>query len=264
MGRKARLCGIIPLYHSKQQLLSRLLAAISPDSVVLVANDGRDYSDYREAKLLKPTCNLGFGGGANSGMVKVFNQNFDWAVILNQDLEMTPAAWKELAQILSQKSPGIYGPFIGSLDRKRFTTVFPSLDPDPRCTYVSGACLAIHRTVYQNIGGFYEPYFMYYEDADLCLLAKKQGFPVEKVHLSGLKHIQLPVFPPGSADHEYYLARNHFRFVWRQAPQSLILREMIRLPYSFRQQISKGNKAAVTGLIHGLISRQGEWGGGIW
>lgn len=47
---------------------------------------------------------------------------------------------------------------------------------------ISGACLMTRRKVFQEVGGFTEDYFMYYEDTDYCL----------KVHRAGWKNYFVP------------------------------------------------------------------------
>jgi len=42
--------------------------------------------------------------------------------------------------------------------------------------YVSGCCMMIKREVFERIGFFDEEFFLYYEDVDFCLRAKKAGF----------------------------------------------------------------------------------------
>ncbi|MDP3998539.1 MAG: glycosyltransferase family 2 protein, partial [bacterium] len=53
----------------------------------------------------------------------------------------------------------------------------PSLSYHP-LTYLSGCCLAIKRQVFEKIGLFDEKYFLYFEDLDFCLRAKKAGFKI--------------------------------------------------------------------------------------
>jgi GT2 family glycosyltransferase len=48
--------------------------------------------------------------------------------------------------------------------------------PDGR-GFVSGAAMLIDRTSFEQLGGFDERYFMYYEDIDLCLRANAHGVP---------------------------------------------------------------------------------------
>jgi N-acetylglucosaminyl-diphospho-decaprenol L-rhamnosyltransferase len=48
---------------------------------------------------------------------------------------------------------------------------------------VMGAFLMIRRALFEEVGGFDERYFLYYEDVDLCLAARQAGWSV--VHYSG-------------------------------------------------------------------------------
>lgn len=41
--------------------------------------------------------------------------------------------------------------------------------------YVSGACMVIRKPIFDLVKGFDERFFLYYEDADLCLSLKKHG-----------------------------------------------------------------------------------------
>ncbi len=43
---------------------------------------------------------------------------------------------------------------------------------------VSGACMLVKRNVFQKLGGFDENFFMYLEDLDFCLRARKAGYKV--------------------------------------------------------------------------------------
>ena len=56
-------------------------------------------------------------------------------------------------------------------------------------TMVSGACLAIGRTAFTELGGFDDRYFMYFEDADLCRRATRAGWPVRYVPGAVVDHI---------------------------------------------------------------------------
>lgn len=171
--------------------------------------------------------NLGFGGGANVGMKKAFDAGAAWAIVCNQDVTLSKPGVTKFAKALEHCKPGIVGPEAGTLDPKRWTTILasrPGLEARS-VHYISGSLMAIHRDVWESTGGFYKPYFMYYEDVDLCVRAKKAGFGLRQVDIDGFGHESR-----GIRGKEYYLARNHLLFVYRNAPVSVKLHEILRLP----------------------------------
>lgn len=44
--------------------------------------------------------------------------------------------------------------------------------------WVSGTALLVKKTIFDKVGGFDENFFMYFEDQDLCLKIKKEGFKI--------------------------------------------------------------------------------------
>ncbi|MDG4786342.1 glycosyltransferase family 2 protein [Micromonospora sp. WMMD1102] len=54
--------------------------------------------------------------------------------------------------------------------------------------WLSGACLAIRRHLFDRIGGLDEGYFMYYEDEELCLQARRLGADVVLLPTATARH----------------------------------------------------------------------------
>jgi N-acetylglucosaminyl-diphospho-decaprenol L-rhamnosyltransferase len=61
-----------------------------------------------------------------------------------------------------------------------FTRRYRETDPAPDGTtdWVSGSCLIVRRSLFEELGGFDERYFMFAEDMDLCWRAKRAGHRV--------------------------------------------------------------------------------------
>lgn len=205
--KRSNVCFVIVTYEPEKETLRRLIAALEGWPMVVIDNTQK---------------NPGYGGGANKGMKKAFDAGADWVVVCNQDIALTKAGIAKFAKALEHGEPGIVGPEAGELDPVRWTTIMPSKGP---VDYISGSVMAIHRDVYMRVGGFYEPYFMYYEDVDLCVRAARAGFPLWQMTTEGFRHAS-----HGSPEKENYLARNHLLFVYRNAPLSVKLHELLRLP----------------------------------
>ena len=71
---------------------------------------------------------------------------------------------------------------------------------------VSGACFAIGREAFEELGGFDERFFMYFEDADLCRRAAAAGMPIRYVPAAVVTHIG-----GASSSEDYHFGPLHAR-----------------------------------------------------
>lgn len=228
---------VIPTYNADKNELASLFKSLKSFPIIVVDNTKK---------------NLGYAGGVTVGIKRALHDGADWVVILNQDLHVDNKAIKKFATILLGSEIGIVGPFGGELDKKRWTTILPSIHVD----YISGSCLAIHKNIFGKIE-FYEPYFMYYEDADFCVRARKAGFPVEKIFIKGINHEENTSLGRGSFLHQYYLSRNHLLFVERNAPFFVKLHELFRLPKTIYEHWERRELGALLGIRDYLFRRFG-------
>jgi GT2 family glycosyltransferase len=147
--------------------------------------------------------NGGFAAGANRGCRLGLGR---WLLLLNPDTSV-PAGFLDralaLAESLAAEDPtaGVvgfglrhsdgspqhsFGPFptlLGSLARlllPRARRKYHATAPVRRCRvpWLTGCCLLLRRDCYEQLGGFDEDFFLYYEDVDLCRRAAARGWSV--------------------------------------------------------------------------------------
>ncbi|WP_157756727.1 glycosyltransferase family 2 protein [Plantactinospora sp. KBS50] len=65
----------------------------------------------------------------------------------------------------------------GGQRRRAYAACLRGARPTP-VDWVSGACLAVRTSLFTAVGGLDEAYFLYYEDEELCLQARRRGAEV--------------------------------------------------------------------------------------
>jgi GT2 family glycosyltransferase len=241
---------IIPIFHPKKDQLHKLLMEIENYPTIIINNDSKVLEKFSVSQTINNPENIGFAGAVNQG-IKIANvSQYEWYIILNQDLELNNTSILELLARLIKAKPGLYGPFGGEFDNRRWTTIINErVTSDREVDYISGSCIAIHKDVVNKIGDFYEPYFMYYEDADLCVRAKMSGFPVVQYKISGITHSHKNILSQHMNLYEYYLCRNHLLFIFRQAPFNIKIYEIIRLPKTYLSYLRANESGAIKGVV---------------
>lgn len=230
---------VIVTYRPNRKKLNLLVKALSTWPVIVVDNTKN---------------NRGYGGGANVGIRKAIEEGAEWIVNVNDDMHISKHAIAKFVKKLSTLPPSMAGPYIGGLNTRRWTTILPSRKVD----YLSGTFVATHRNVFLKVGLFYKPYFLYYEDTDIFMRAKKAGFPYFHVPVAGIIHEGSLTFGKNSFLHQYYHARNHLLFVERQAPMRVKLYEFLRLPKTLIEHVTRREWGALLGLFHYFIRRFGK------
>jgi GT2 family glycosyltransferase len=243
---------IIPVFHPEKQVLIRLVESLNGYKVVIVNNDAKNLLTIQGEyiTIINNEVNVGFGGGVNCGLMSAYEHGAAWMTVLNQDLSLSKQAVSDMDKLLSTMKPSIAGPFGGVFDRKRWTTIVDETESEIQRNpeYISGSCVSIHRDVISTIGYLYEPYFMYYEDADYSVRARKAGFPIVSTTRAGITHHHTAIVGVGSQAHQYYLARNHLLFVERCAPIGVKFHEFLRMPKTLVEHNRKGERGAIMGI----------------
>ncbi len=204
--------------------VTKALEGISGE-IIVVDNASDDGSEemirkkFPGVKLIANESNVGFGKANNQGAKQAQGEIL---FLLNPDTLVQENTFQTVLKYFkSEHKIGVVGCKVlnpdGTLQpacRRSFPTpwvaltkiiglssIFPTLplfskynlsylNPDE--TYevdaVSGSCMAIRKTVFENISGFDEQFFMYGEDLDLCYRIKQVGWKVFYLHSTQIIH----------------------------------------------------------------------------
>lgn len=119
--------------------------------------------------------NIGFGAAHNRLMSRAFASGATHYLALNPDGVLHPGAVRALMRMMAANG-----------DRALIEALqFPREHPKPYdltsfdTPWVSGGCVLIPRTAFEQLGGFDEQFFMYCEDVDLSWRARACGFSLK-------------------------------------------------------------------------------------
>lgn len=208
-----RVCVVILNFNGNEWLeaccSSVLGSAYENVGTILVDNASTDASvelvrnRFPEVEIITNGNNAGFSEGNNAGIRRALERNADYVVLLNPDTRVEPEWLNELVRIgESDEHIGILGAVqleYDSSDLNSWTsTAFPKLLDELRSPesardrievdWVEGACIAIKRRVFEEIG-FLDPiFFAFYEEIDFCRRAQRRGWKVMLVPRSRIHH----------------------------------------------------------------------------
>jgi GT2 family glycosyltransferase len=192
---------IVLNYNGKETIKSCLLSVYQSDypnyELVVVDNDSKDGSlelaklYLANAHFIKNEANVGFAAGNNVAIRFALEKFADYIFLLNNDATIKKDTILRLVEAAeSSEKTGIIGPVIyrpdgsvwyagGQVDwfKMRATHAFDIKKQSPYETdFVSGCAMLAKKEVFRKIGLLDEKYFLYYEDADFCQRAGKNGF----------------------------------------------------------------------------------------
>ena len=193
-------------------------------NIFIEDNETNDSIDYVEknfrVNVVRNMKNIGFGAAINHALCQC---TAPYVVFLNPDSMLPDGSLSAAIDFLTvNPGVGIVGPRIfeqdGSIQgsARKFPTPWTSifgrkspltrLFPNNPITkqefvcfksnglnaidvdWVSGACMVIRREALDQVGGFDERFFLYWEDTDLCIRAKKAGWRVVYYPISKIIH----------------------------------------------------------------------------
>ncbi|MBI3957702.1 MAG: glycosyltransferase [Chloroflexi bacterium] len=235
---------VVPVWNGQEYIDSCLTALLAqeyePIEVIVVDNGSADASTeivrrfVPDISLIENERNLGFAGGVNVGLRAAAGEIL---VLLNQDTVVQPGWIAAIVEaFLSDDSVGIVGckslypdgstlqhagGFVrqddafayhigqGEEDKGQYEVL---VDAD----FVTGAAFAIHRRVFDKLGGFDDQFYPgFYEETDYCWQARQAGFRVVYQPDAVLYHHETTSLPDHSYARVAAFHRNRVRFVLR-------------------------------------------------
>jgi GT2 family glycosyltransferase len=217
----------------------RSLEAVSYSNwfAIVIDNGCRDFSAaelaerFPRSHYLRTERNLGFTGGVNLGIQHAMALGAEYVFLLNNDTRVDPDAITQLIRVArSDPSIGIVGAKLLQLDApdhlesagvrvdvawgRVYQIGFGERDAgqydSTADVVVSGAAMLLSRAACDRLGDFDERYFLYLEDIDFCLRARRAGFRVVLAPRARVYHKGKGVSAGGNSPLIlYYTTRNH-------------------------------------------------------
>ncbi|MEM1145000.1 MAG: glycosyltransferase [Pseudomonadota bacterium] len=208
---------IVPVYNDYRVTINCLKTVLEHTAGIsyelLIADDHSDDltatidDRVHGIKVIRTSENLRFLRNCNAAAEQARGE---FTVFLNNDTAVTEGWLESLLEPFVDPEVGIAGPKLLFADGKlqeaggiiwRDASGWnygrgddpkkPAYNYRRDVDYVSGACLAIRRTVWESVGGFDERFApAYYEDADICFAARDQGHRVVYQPQSQIYHFE--------------------------------------------------------------------------
>ncbi len=267
--------------------ISTIVVNNSPENIIVV-NEER----YKSIglKLIFSAENVGFSGGMNLGISEAIKNNTDYILIHNNDTLVKQDFLQKLFDFAEKnENVGIMSPKIyfakgfefhkdryrndelgrvvwyagGEIDWKNVIGQNMNVDEvdngqfdkNIEVDFATGCSMLIRSDLIRKIGSFNEKYFLYYEDADLSVRAKKNGDKVYLVADSIVWHKNAgSAGGSGSKLQDYYITRNRLYFGNKYAP----VRAKIALTREGLSLIKKGREGQKWGAADYFRGKMGR------
>ncbi|HEY5625579.1 MAG TPA: glycosyltransferase family 2 protein [Dehalococcoidia bacterium] len=223
-------------------------AAAYPSARIYVVDNGSGdgseaviASEFPEVAVVAVAENRGYSAGCNAGIQRAIAEGADYLWILNNDTEADAAAAGTLVQaaeeLRTDGSEAILAPKIldgrsgtiwsagGFLRQPWFKGDHVGLgepaeahDEPAEAEWASSCSLFFHRDVIERVGPLPEEYFMYLDDIDWCLRARKAGVLVRYEPGAVIAHGVSEAMRSLDNRHvRYYSYRNYYLLAFRHS-----------------------------------------------
>lgn len=237
----------------------------------------KDYGNFKTS-LITNKKNEGFAKGTNIGIKEALRKGCEYILILNNDTTHDRNFLKALLSSIEKSSAGIVSPKIyfskgrefhkdkyenkdlgkviwyagGIIDWKNVLASHRGVDEVDKgqfdevydSDFATGCAMLVGKEVFEKIGYFDERYFLYLEDLEFSVRAKKAGFGIGFAPSSLIWHYNAgSTGGSGSNLHDYFITRNRLLFGFKYAQpraKMALVRESVKLLFLGRNWQKRG------------------------
>jgi len=254
---------VVVLTYNTRDLVLHCLGMFCADAIrdgwqiIVVDNGSTDGTaqavaeQFPDVEIVRNEHNLGYAAGNNRGLRRA---NGDCVILLNSDVLADAASLRALCRYLQAHSqvgavsaglrtangqPQAYAyggdPSPGYLLKRnvrRWLGLKPLHDwavSEPIDTdWVSGACVAVRREVFEQVGLLDEQFFLYFEDIDWCLRMRHAGWQVVYNPIISVTHLGGASEPQRTTANRFYYEsmiafyRKHYGDAWATVLRTLL------------------------------------------
>jgi GT2 family glycosyltransferase len=278
--------------HSRNCIRLLNESSVKNFDIILVDNASTDGSgeklrdEFNDIKFLKTSSNLGFTGGNNIGIQYAFDNQYEYILMLNNDVFVDQKFTYHLKNYLDLHpdvgavQPLVYhhpertkvwngGGFFNRILGKSFSNrEFDGNIHTRQVDWISGCAFMVRSSVLKETGPFNEKYFAYHEDVDLSFRIRSAGYKLVFIPQSIIYHIGGGSSNSAEKKKEgyqspavhYYNTRNHIWIIrawlnWYEKPMAIIYHAVYSVSlvtyFLIRMRWNK-LKAVVKGFVHGF------------
>jgi GT2 family glycosyltransferase len=216
---------VVILNYNGREFIRQCLAGVFglnyPNFEVVVVDNNSEDGSLEEAKkffsrahFIKNEENIGFSAGNNAGIRFALEHMADWVMLLNQDTVVEKNMLEKLIET-GQNDPhlGAISPLVlrgdtskvwfsgGKIDWWRMKTIHEResiKSINYRSDFICGCSMMVRKEVFAKIGLLDEDFFLYWEDADFSVRAKKAGYKLAVTPETHIRHFEKSSAPEGS------------------------------------------------------------------
>lgn len=237
---------IILNWNGKNDTLECLKSLQGTSNIIVVDNGSQDGStaaireQFPTITLLETGQNLGYAGGNNIGIEHALKNGVDAVLLLNNDTVVQPHFVQSFIDSATKNptigiwggyplrfsSPqkldhlgGIWNPKKGDFDLVGLNAPAGFQASEP-LDYVCGCSMFIRRDVFDKIGLLEPKFFLFWEEADFAMRAKKAGFGIDVCSSAVLLHKVSASFTGGKPHQKYFWWRGRALWIERNCSSS--------------------------------------------